>query len=98
MNQNERNFIYNQLILQISENKEKFPETDDGVRKIKVIAKLFRDTGMEAKGEINLSSNYTIIYQFYNDRKKRTDVSIMRTPKKNFYEETGETEEIPNLV
>lgn len=104
MNQNERNFIYNQMMLQISENKDKFLDTDEGVRKIKVIAKLFKDSGIESKGEINLTTNYTILYQFYNDRKKRTDVSIIRTPNMNFFEKKNtpkvknDNDEVPELV
>lgn len=93
MNQQERNYIFNQLLLQIDENKDKFLSEDIGVKKIKTIAKLFRDYGIENKGEIELTTNYTILYQFYNDRQKRTDVSVIRTPAKNFYKE-----EIPNLI
>jgi sRNA-binding regulator protein Hfq len=97
MNQTERNYIYNQLLMQISENKDKFLESDIGVKKIKVIAKLFRDSGIESKGEIELVSNYTILYKFYNDRQKRTDVSIIRTPSKNFFNKE-EKDEIPILI
>ncbi|ATZ81019.1 hypothetical protein BMW23_0974 [Bodo saltans virus] len=97
----ERNNIYNQMIIELSNNG--YDETtDDGIKKIKIIAKLFRDTKREDSGKINLKCGKTIVYQLYNNFSKKTQINIINTPCKNFYENENidkqQTDNVPNLI
>jgi hypothetical protein len=48
----------------------------NGITRLKIIAKIYRDYGNEFIGEIQLPSDNIIIYEFWNNTKKKTFVKI----------------------
>jgi hypothetical protein len=73
----ERNYIYNQLIFQLV-TLELYDSELESIKKLKLMAKLYKDTGMEFKGELFLPYNKTITYEFYKDHGKKTNVNISK--------------------
>ena len=71
--QKERDYIYDQLINKLIELN--MIDSDlESIKKLKIIAKLYKDTGMEFQGELPL--NKKITYEFYNNHRKKTNVNI----------------------
>jgi|688.fasta_scaffold1054230_1 hypothetical protein len=97
----ERNHIYINFVLGLEQNGYN-DESDIGIKKAKIIVKLFRDTKREASGEIVLKCNKTIVYELHNDFSKRTRIDIIPTPCKNFYGDDNvidvKDDEVPALI
>lgn len=72
MDRSERNKIYMEIMMQLMDMK--IWDIDDiGMKKFKIIMKLYLDKGMEFDGNINLDTiGRKIIYKFFNDRIKKT--------------------------
>ena len=68
--------LYIEIMLKLDELKL-WDLSDRGIKRFKVIMNLWRDTGREFNGEVDISSEKrTIIYKFYNTRGKKTNVYI----------------------
>jgi hypothetical protein len=52
------------------------------IKKLKVMAKLFKDNGNEFKGELELPNNNIITYEFYQDHRRKTIVNISKNIEK----------------
>jgi hypothetical protein len=73
----ERNNIYNQLMEKLIE-LDLYDSELENIKKLKIMAKLFKDTGMEFNGELQMPQNKIITYQFSNDYRKQTNVNISK--------------------
>ncbi len=73
----ERNIIYNDLINKL-DNIKLLNLPDKGIKKLLVMAKLFRDHAMEFNGEIELPLEMKITYEFYKDHRRQTIINISR--------------------
>jgi hypothetical protein len=72
MDRSERNKIYMETMMQLMD-MEIWDLDDIGMKKFKIIMKLYLDKGMEFDGNINLDTiSRKIIYKFFNDRRKKT--------------------------
>jgi len=72
MDKSERNKIYIETMMQLMD-MEIWDLDDVGMKKFKIIMKLYLDKGMEFDGNINLDTiSRKIIYKFFNDRRKKT--------------------------
>lgn len=90
----ERALVYNKLMLELM--KMKLDDSPiEGIRRLKVIAKLYRDHAIEANGEIELPRNNRITYEFWKDHRRQTNVYISRgaTGLKDYKKEEDEVEE-----
>ena len=68
--------LYIEIMLKLEELKL-WNSTDRGIKRFKVIMNIWRDTGREFNGEVDISSEKrTIIYKLYNTRGKKTNVYI----------------------
>jgi len=74
----ERNYVYNQLMGQLLK-LELYNSPLEGIVRLKVIAKLFKDHAFESEGKILLPDNNRIEYAFYKDHRERTTVHISRS-------------------
>lgn len=75
--QHEKNFIYDRLqekLKSLHLHNSKL----EGIKKLNVIAKLWRDAGFEQQGMIELPLGKVISYKFYNTKKNGMDVHISR--------------------
>jgi hypothetical protein len=93
----ERSFVYNKLMLELIKMKLD-TSSIEGIRRLKVIAKLYRDHAIEANGEIELPRNNRITYEFWKDHRRQTNVYISRCAiglKDYKKEENDEVEEAP---
>jgi hypothetical protein len=97
LTQNERNFVYNKLTMELMklglDNSKLY-----GIKRLKVIAKLWKDTGREDNGEIELPRNQRITYEFWKDHRRQTNVYISRGAGglKDYKEEENEIKEEKN--
>lgn len=72
MNKSDRNTIYIETMLQLVE-MELWNIDDVGMKRFKIIMKLYLDKGMEFQGNINLDSvRKKIIYKFYDNKQKKS--------------------------
>jgi hypothetical protein len=95
LTQKERNFIYNELMLKLS-NLNLYDSEIESIKKLKIMAKLYRDNGMEFSGELELPLNKIITYEFYNDHRRQTNVNISRNINKSMT--NGERTEYYNKI
>jgi hypothetical protein len=99
LTKHERFFVYNKLMDEL----DKLGLQDspiEGIRKLKVMAKLWLDTAMEFNGEIELPNNNRITYQFWKDHRQQTNVYISRGAAglKNYKKEDNDYDIIENKV
>lgn len=91
----ERDYIYNQLTMKLMD-LDLYDSELESIKKLKIMAKLYRDTGMEFKGELKMPQNKIITYEFYRDHRRQTNVNISRNIKNpmTFFERTNIYNEI----
>ena len=75
--QKDRDNVYNQFINKLM-SINLFDSELESIKKLKVIMKLYKDSGMEFKGELLLPHNGKIIYELYNDHRKQTKIDISK--------------------
>jgi len=72
LSKEERNAIYNEVAFGLI-NLDIWNIEDQGMKKFKIMMKLYLDHGKEFNGEIDLESlDRKLIYNLYNDRRKKT--------------------------
>jgi hypothetical protein len=75
--QKDRDNVYNQFISKLVSINLLDSELE-AIKKLKVIMKIYKDTGMEFKGELELPHNGKIIYELYNDHRRQTHIDISK--------------------
>jgi hypothetical protein len=73
----ERNNIYNSLMVKLLE-LDLFNSELESIKKLKIMAKLYRDNGMEFQGELELPNKKIITYEFWKDDRRQTNVNISK--------------------
>jgi hypothetical protein len=91
----ERNYIYNQLMIKLSD-LGLFDSDLESIKKLKIMAKLYKDNGMEFRGELELPQNKVITYEFYKDHRRQTNVNISKNINKSMT--LGERTEYYNKI
>jgi ribosomal protein S10 len=71
----ERQYIYNQFITKLMEI-DMLNSDLESIKKMKVMIKLYKDTGMEFKGELPLPHGGKIFYELYKDHRRKTRIDI----------------------
>lgn len=87
----ERTIVYNEIILGL--DKLGLSESSiEGINKLKVMSKLFKDYGMEFHGEIELPMGQMLVYAFYKDNRRKNSVEISRSVRvlQNYKKEVDE--------
>lgn len=75
--QKDRDNIYNQFITKLI-SMDLLDSDIESIKKLKVIMKIYKDTGREFKGELDLPHNGKIIYELYNDHRRQTHIDISK--------------------
>jgi hypothetical protein len=91
----ERNYIYNQLMIKLLD-LDLYDSDLESIKKLKIMAKLYKDNGMEFRGELELPQNKVITYEFYKDHRRQTNVNISRNINKSMT--LGERTEYYNKI
>lgn len=91
----ERNYIYNQLMMKLLD-LDLYDSDLEAIKKLKIMAKLYKDNGMEFRGELELPQNKVITYEFYKDHRRQTNVNISRNINKSMT--LGERTEYYNKI
>jgi hypothetical protein len=91
----ERNYIYNQLMMKLLD-LDLYDSDLECIKKLKIMAKLYRDNGMEFRGELELPQNKVITYEFYKDHRRQTNVNISKNINKSMT--LGERTEYYNKI
>lgn len=78
----ERSYLYNKFMNKLKEVDivdivDIVDNESENIKKIKVMMKLFKDSGMEFNGELYLTSTLKIVYNLYNTNEKESEVVLL---------------------
>lgn len=82
LTKSERTHVYTQLMGKLID-LDLWDSELESIKKLRIMATLFRDNAMEFKGELPMPHNKVISYQFYKDYRNQTNVNISKGINRN---------------